>query len=86
MSYQVLIPRPAQKQLNNLPKDIGDRMIEKILLLAEEPRPSGTKKLKGYENEYRIRVGDYRVRYEIDDDELIAIVLSRRHRKDVYRD
>ena len=43
MNYQVLIPRPAQKQLNNLPKDIGDRMVEKILLLAEDPRPSGTK-------------------------------------------
>ena len=86
MNYQVLIPRPAQKQLNNLPKDIGDRMVEKILLLAEDPRPSGTKKLKGYDNEYRIRVGDYRVRYEIDDEKLIVTVLSCRHRKDVYRD
>jgi mRNA-degrading endonuclease RelE of RelBE toxin-antitoxin system len=43
------IPRPAQKQLDNLPKAVGDRMVEKILLLAEEPRPSGTKKLKGYD-------------------------------------
>ncbi|NJL23114.1 MAG: type II toxin-antitoxin system RelE/ParE family toxin, partial [Leptolyngbyaceae cyanobacterium SM1_3_5] len=61
MSYQVLIPRPTQKRLDNLPKEVRDRMIEKILLLAENPRPSGTKKLKGYDNEYRIRVGDYRV-------------------------
>lgn len=85
MSYQVLIPRPAQKQLNNLPKDVGDRMVEKILLLAEDPRPAGTKKLKGYDNEYRIRVGNYRVRYEVDDEQSIVTVLSCRHRKDVVR-
>lgn len=86
MSYQVLIPRPTQKRLDNLPKEVRDRMIEKILLLAENPRPSGTKKLKGYDNEYRIRVGDYRVRYEVDDQRSIVTVLSCRHRKDVYRD
>ena len=86
MSYQVIIPKPAQKQLDNLPKDIGDRMVEKILLFAEDPRPPGTKKLKGYDNEYRIRVGNYRIRYEIDDEQSIVTVLSCRHRKDAYRD
>jgi mRNA interferase RelE/StbE len=54
--------------------------------LAENPRPEGVVKLKGYENEYRIRIGDYRVRYEIKDQQLIILVLRCQHRKDVYRE
>lgn len=55
------------------------------MLLAENPRPEGAIKLKGYENEYRIRIGDYRVRYEIYDQEFVVLLLHCKHRKDVYR-
>jgi mRNA interferase RelE/StbE len=86
MSYQVIIPKPLQKQIDKIPQETRDRVLEKILELVENPRPSGTKKLKGSDSEYRIRVGDYRVRYEIDDRGFIILLSSCRHRKDVYRD
>lgn len=60
-------------------------MIEKLQQLAEDPRPSGVVKLKGSDKEYRIRIGDYRVRYEINDGELTIILLQCKHRKEVYR-
>ena len=85
MSYAVLIPKPVQKQLDNLPEDVNSRIVEKILSLAEEPRPLGVKKLKGFENEYRVRVGDYRVRYEVNDEILTVVVLQCKHRRDIYR-
>ena len=85
MTYKVIIPKPVQKQLDNLQNDVSTRVLEKIFLLTEEPRPSGVKKLKGFDNEYRIRIGDYRVRYEIDDQNLTVIVLHCLHRKDVYK-
>jgi mRNA interferase RelE/StbE len=85
MNYEVIIPKPVQKQLKSFPDDVQTRLNEKILLLTDEPRPSGVKKLKGYTNEYRLRVGDYRLRYEIDDQGSVVIILSCRHRKDAYK-
>lgn len=85
MIYTVILPKPVQKQLDNLPDDIRNRIIEKIVLLGEDPRPQGAIKLKGYDDEYRIRVGDYRVRYEIDDEEFVVLLLHCKHRKDVYK-
>ncbi|WP_448572589.1 type II toxin-antitoxin system RelE family toxin [Trichothermofontia sp.] len=85
MSYTVVTPKPVQKQLDNLPNEVRQRVVDKILFLCENPRPSGVKKLKGFDNEYRIRVGDYRIRYEIDDEAFLVIILNCRHRKDVYR-
>jgi mRNA interferase RelE/StbE len=58
---------------------------DKIQQLAEDPCPDGVIKMKGSDNEYRIRIGDYRVRYEIDDKALIISLLQCKHRKDVYR-
>ena len=84
MSYKVVIPKPVQKQLSNLPKNQRDRLITDIRLLAEVPRPSGVKKLKGYENIYRIRVGDYRVIYEVKDQEMLVLIMSSVHRRDAY--
>lgn len=69
MSYQVIIPKPVQKQLDSLPDSVRDRAIKRILALKENPRPHGCVKLKDYENEYRIRIGDYRIRYEVSDQE-----------------
>ncbi|MEM6751774.1 MAG: type II toxin-antitoxin system RelE/ParE family toxin [Cyanobacteria bacterium P01_C01_bin.38] len=83
--YTVLISKSVQKQIDNLPNDFVERVIEKIQNLATEPRPDGVVKLKGYDNEYRIRIGDYRVRYEIDDENLLIQILQCKHRKDVYR-
>lgn len=85
MNYTVIVPKPVQKKIDSLPDDIRDRILEKIVLLAENPRPDGVVKLKGDEDEYRIRIGDYRVRYEIDDEESIVLLLHCKHRKDVYR-
>jgi mRNA interferase RelE/StbE len=85
MSYEVIIPKPVQKQLSKLPEDIRKLISEKILLLTEDPRPTGVKKLKGFDNEYRIRIGDYPVRYEVDDKALMVLVLHCKNRKDVYR-
>ena len=83
MHYQVVIPKPVQKQLDDIPDDVYDRIINQIVLLKEHPRPRGCIKLKGYENEYRI--GNYRIRYEIHDQESIVTLLHCKHRKSVYR-
>jgi mRNA interferase RelE/StbE len=85
MSYNILIAKSVQKQLNDLPDAFKERVIEKIQNLANEPRPDGVVKLKGFDNEYRIRVGDYRVRYEVDDTNQFIRLLQCKHRKDVYR-
>jgi mRNA interferase RelE/StbE len=84
MSYIIIIPKPVQKQLDNLPKIERDRLTFNIQLLTDDPRPNGVKKLKGYNSAYRIRVGDYRIIYNIKDRELIVLLLSVSHRKDAY--
>lgn len=84
MSYQVIIPKRVQKQLNNFPQKVRSRLLADIHLLRDNPRPDGVKKLKSYENTYRIRIGNYRVIYEIKDLEMIVLVLSSVHRKDAY--
>ena len=86
MNYQVVIPKPVQKQLDGLPDAVYNRIIKQIKMLEEHPHPHGCIKLKGYENEYRIRVGNYRIRYEICDQEYIVILLHCKHRKSVYKD
>ena len=85
MSYAIIISKSVQKQIDNLPNDVIERVIEKIQNLASEPRPDGIVKLKGSDNEYRIRIGDYRVRYEIDAQSQLVQILQCKHRKDVYR-
>ena len=82
MTYRIIIPKLVQKQLDDLPQKQRKRLISAIRLLADEPRPSGIKKLKGYDKTYRIRVGDYRVIYNIEDQEKLILVLSSIHRKD----
>ena len=85
MTYTIITPKTVQKQLDALTDDICERIAAKILQLAENPRPDGVVKLKSSDNEYRIRIGDYRVRYEIDDSALTILLLQCKHRKDVYR-
>jgi mRNA interferase RelE/StbE len=86
MRYQVIVPEKVQKQINALPSKVGDRIYARIATLKDDPRPDGVVKLRGLKDEYRIRVGDYRIRYEIHDQELIVTVVKVQHRKDVYRD
>ena len=68
-----------------MPDDIFERVAAKIQQLAEDPRPDGVVKMKGTDNEYRIRIGDYRVRYEINDEDFRVFLLQCKHRRDVYR-
>jgi mRNA interferase RelE/StbE len=84
MSYRVIIPKPVQKHLDDLPEKQRERLLNDIRLLADVPRPRGVKKLKEYENMYRIRVGNYRVIYEIQDQEMLVLIFSSIHRKDAY--
>jgi mRNA interferase RelE/StbE len=81
--YQILISKFAQKQLDKLPENIADRLIEAVYTLSQNPLPMGHKKLKG-RGGYRIRVGDYRIIYEILDNELLISVVAIGHRKDIY--
>ncbi len=85
MTYIIIATKSIQKDLGNLPDEIKERVNTKILLLSENPRPDGVTKLKGYENEYRIRVGDYRIRYEISDKDKTILLLQCKHRRDVYK-
>ena len=84
MNYALYILRRAQKELAQLPSEAYERVRDAIRALAQNPRPSGCLKLRGREG-WRIRVGDYRVIYEIEDEEQIVTVLQVGHRRDVYR-
>ncbi|PMB20064.1 type II toxin-antitoxin system mRNA interferase toxin, RelE/StbE family [Fischerella thermalis CCMEE 5205] len=86
MSYKVEISKRALKQLNKLSSEFQERIQAKIDDLASEPRPNGVKKLKNRENGYRIRVGDYRILYDIYDDILLITVVEIGHRSKVYKD
>lgn len=81
--YSIFLTKKAQKQLDKLQNDVAEPIIEAISYLEVNPRPSGCKKLKGREG-YRIRVGNYRVIYEIFDDKLVVDVVALGHRRDIY--
>ncbi len=85
MTYQIEFVKQAAKQLRALPAQEQERLQPKIDALATEPRPIGVIKLAGEENLYRIRVGDYRIIYSIQDDQLLVLVVKIGHRRDVYR-
>lgn len=83
--YEILLAKPAEKDLKRLPPEIFDRILQKIQALADEPRPPGCRKLSGTERDYRIRVGEYRVLYEILDEAREVRVYRVGNRRDVYR-
>jgi len=83
-SYRVVISRKVRKDFKRIPPQDAMRILEAIQALADAPRSPDSKKLKG-EELYRIRIGGYRVVYEIRDEELVVIVVKVGHRKDVYR-
>ena len=82
--YSLEIKPSAGKELDALDDALFSRIDRKIMALAENPRPPGCKKLKGYRDQWRIRVGDYRVVYTIDDQKLLVEVTRIRHRSEVY--
>jgi mRNA interferase RelE/StbE len=86
VSYKIEILKGALKQLKKLSPEIQERIQVKIDDLATEPRPNGVKKLKGKENAYRIRVGEYRVIYDIFDNILLINIVEIGHRSKVYKD
>jgi mRNA interferase RelE/StbE len=83
--YEVLLERNAEKELRRLPSKVHDRIIEAIAALGTVPRPPGCRKLAGSKSDWRIRVGDYRVVYEIADSVRIIRVHRVRHRNEAYR-
>jgi mRNA interferase RelE/StbE len=83
--YEVLLERRAEKDLSGLEPGFFDRIIAEIRALGGQPRPPGCRKLKGSRTDWRIRVGEFRVLYEIDDRSRVVRVLRIRHRKEAYR-
>jgi mRNA interferase RelE/StbE len=84
MAYRVFIAPSADRTIAKLSANVRRRIANRIAALSENPRPPGAVKLTGEEN-YRVRVGDYRVIYSIHDDRLIVMVVDVGHRGDVYR-
>ncbi len=83
-AYSVLVTRSAEKEIERLPVDLRRLVVRRILALADDPRPHGSQKLSG-EDKYRIRQGDYRVVYTIEDAIVTVTVVRVAHRSDVYR-
>jgi mRNA interferase RelE/StbE len=84
MRYEVIIPKSVRKELDRLPDDVARRILARLVGLEANPRPSDVKKLKG-RDAWRIRVGDYRVIYEIHDRVLQVVVVTLGHRREIYR-
>ena len=84
--YKIDYSRAAAKELEKLSNAVYEPIRKKIEALVSNPKPHGCKKLKGVEGLYRIRVGDYRVIYEIRSGQLVILVVRVAHRKDAYWD
>ncbi len=82
--YKIFFKQSVQKDFNAIPKKDLKKILDRIELLGEDPRPSGCEKLTGQQR-YRLRQGRYRILYSIQDDELTVWVVKVGHRKDIYR-
>jgi mRNA interferase RelE/StbE len=83
-SYEIVFARSARRELENLDAGILDRVMKKVVGLAVNPRPPGCRKLVGRNGLWRIRVGDYRVIYAVNDDRRLVDVNAVRHRSKAY--
>lgn len=83
--YEVSLSRHAERDLDHLPTRVRDELLRRIARLAENPRPPGCLKMQG-SAEWRIRVGQYRVRYLIHDGEQTVVITQAGHRSEAYRD
>lgn len=84
-SFEIRWKRSATQDLRKLNKSIISRIIERVERLLADPRPKGCRKLRETGSHYRVRVGDFRVIYEVLDDRRLIIIHYVRHRKDAYR-
>jgi mRNA interferase RelE/StbE len=82
--YEVVLTQTAEKELQRLPYRVIEKVIAVLKSLEENPRPAGCKKLKGYKNLWRIRLGDYRIIYVIEDVIMLIDIREIGHRKDIY--
>ena len=82
--YSLEIKQSAQKELNALDDALFTRIDRKILVLADNPRPAGCKKLRGYKDQWRLRAGDWRVVYIVDDAAKLVTITRIAHRREVY--
>jgi mRNA interferase RelE/StbE len=85
-TYDIRVAPAAERQLKKLVPSLQVKILEKLETLSTNPRPSGVEKLSSDPRFWRIRVGDYRIIYWIDDNAKILVALIVRHRKDAYRD
>jgi len=83
--YNVVLRPSAERDLDRLSVNVRVKIVSRLQALGFEPRPHGVKKLSGCENEWRLRVGDYRVLYEIDDHGRLVRIFRIAHRCEVYR-
>ena len=83
--YSVTFARSARKELERLQAPLSSRILARMEALAREPRREGCRKLQGSEDLWRIRVGDYRIVYSVDDTEMVVDVIAVRHRSEAYR-
>ena len=84
MTYRVTLSAMAARQLRKLDAQVRRRIQAALELLAEQPRPPSATRLVGGAGEWRVRTGDYRIVYEIEDDHLLVLVLRLGHRREVY--
>ena len=84
--YAITFRRSARKELEKLSPQLVERIFPKVESLGTQPRPAGCKKLKGGQNLWRMRIGDYRVIYSLNDAHQIVDIIAVRHRSEAYRD
>ncbi len=85
MTFRIEVAPAAARQLRKLDPAARRRVQAAVELLAEQPRPSGAKKLVGGEGEWRVRTGDHRIVYQVRDDVLLVLVVAVGHRRDIYQ-
>lgn len=83
--YKLYVERAAERDLKRLSTENFHRLITEIKMLAKEPRPPGARKITGSKDDWRIRVGDWRVVYEIDNKQKVVRIMRVRLRREVYR-
>jgi len=83
--YTITFVQSARKELERLSANVVSRIFPKIEALAQNPHPLGCRKIQGFENLWRIRIGDYRVIYQVFDDEQAVDIVAVRHRSKAYR-
>jgi mRNA interferase RelE/StbE len=83
--YRIILKPSAERAFLALSKDVQKRIDRRLLALQDTPRPPGIKALAGESGVYRLRVGDYRLLYEVHDDQVLVLVVAIGHRREVYR-